>query len=82
MNSMTWESGPNTIDRPRPAVSHEVLGRVERPGPVTPPVGVEGARAPRGGVAFASGRTPRRPHVMHVLDDEPHAPHVAHAEHA
>ena len=86
MNSVTGESGPVIIDRPRPAVSHEVPGRVERPGPVTPPVGLEGARAPCGGVAFgsfANGRTPRRPHVMHVLDDEPHdAPHVAHAEHA
>ena len=74
MNSVTGESGPVSIDRPRPAVSHEVPGRVERPGPVTPPVGLEGARAPCGGVAFANGRTPRRPHVMHVLDDEPHAP--------
>ena len=86
MNSVTRESGPISIDRPRPAVSHEVPGRVERPGPVTPSVGLEGARAPCGGVAFrvafANGRTPRRPHVMHVLDDEPHAPHVAHAEHA
>ena len=82
MNSVTGESGPVNIDRPRPAISHEVPGRVERPGPVTPPVGLEGARAPCGGVAFANGRTPRRPHVMHVLDDEPHAPHVARAEHA
>ena len=82
MNSVTGESGPVNIDRPRPAISHEVPGRVERRGPVTPPVGLEGARAPCGGVAFANGRTPRRPHVMHLLDDEPHAPHVAHAEHA
>ena len=82
MNSVTGKSGPVSIDRPRPALSHEVPGRVERPGPVTPPVGLEGARTPCGGVAFANGRTPRRPHVMHVLDDEPHAPHVAHAEHA
>ena len=82
MNSVTGESGPVSIDRPRPAVSHEVPGRVERPGPVTPPAGLEGARAPCGRVAFADGRTPRRPHVMHVLDDEPNAPHVAHAEHA
>ena len=82
MNSVTEESGPVNIDRPRPAISHEVPGRVERRGPVMPPVGLEGARAPCGGVAFADGRTPRRPHVMHVLDDEPHAPHVAHAEHA
>ena len=71
MNSVTGESGPISIDRPRPAVSHEVPDCVERPGPVTPPVGLEGARAPCGGVAFANGRTPRRPHVMHVLDDEP-----------
>ena len=83
MNSVTEESNPVSLDRPRPAVSHEVPGRVERPGPVTPPVGLGGARAaPCGGVAFANGRTPRRPHVMHVLDDEPDAPHVAHAEHA
>ena len=82
MNSVTGESCHVSIDRPRPAVSHEVLGRVERPGPVTPTVGLEGARAPCGRVAFADGRTPRRPHVMHVLDDEPGAPHVAHAEHA
>ena len=52
MNSVTGESGPVSIDRPRPAISHEVPGRVERPGPVTPPVGLEGARAPCGGVAF------------------------------
>jgi hypothetical protein len=52
MNSVTGESGPVNIGRPRPAISHEVPGRVERPGPVTP-VGLEGARAPRGGVAFA-----------------------------
>jgi hypothetical protein len=44
MNSLTRESGPVSIDRPRPAVSHEVPGRVERPGPVMPPVGLEGAR--------------------------------------
>ena len=81
MNSVTGESDPVSIDRPRPAISHEVPGRVERPGPVTPLVGLEGARA-CGRVAFANGRTPRRPHVMHVLDDEPNAPHVAHAEHA
>ena len=59
MNSVTGESGPVSIDRPRPAISHEVPGRVERPGPVTPPVGLEGARAPCGEVAFASERTPR-----------------------
>ena len=41
MNSVTGESGPVSIDRPRPAISHEVPGRVERPGPVTPPVGLE-----------------------------------------
>jgi hypothetical protein len=37
MNSVTGESGPVSIDRPRPAVSHELLGRVERPGLVTHP---------------------------------------------
>jgi hypothetical protein len=52
MNSVTGESGPVNIDRPRPAISHEVPGRVERRGPVTPPVGLEGVRAPCGGVAF------------------------------
>ena len=51
MNSVTGESGPVSIDRPRPAISHEVPGRVEQPGPVTPPVGLQGARAPCGGVA-------------------------------
>ena len=82
MNSVTGESGPVNTDRLRPAVSHEVPGRVERPGPVTPPVGLEGARAPCGEVAFASERTPRRQRVLHVLHDGPHAPHVAHAQHA
>ena len=82
MNSVTGESGPVSTDRPRPAISQEVPGHVERPGPVTPPMGLEGACALCGEVAFANGRTPRRPHVMHVLDDEPHAPHVAHAKHA
>ena len=33
MNSVTGESGPVSIDRPRPAISHEVPGRVERPAP-------------------------------------------------
>jgi hypothetical protein len=28
MNSLTGESGPVSIDRPRPAFSHEVPGRV------------------------------------------------------
>ena len=32
MNSVTGESGPVSIDRPRPAISHEVPGRVEQPG--------------------------------------------------
>jgi hypothetical protein len=45
MNSTTGESGPVNTDRPKLAVSHEVPGCVERPGPVTPPVGLEG-RAP------------------------------------
>jgi hypothetical protein len=42
MNSVTGESGPVSLDRPRPAISHEVPGRVEQPGPVTPPVGLQG----------------------------------------
>jgi hypothetical protein len=82
MNSVTGESGPVNTDRPKPAVSHEAPGRVEWPGPVTPPVGSEGAHAPCGEVAFASGRTPRRQCVLHVLHDGPHAPHATHAEHA
>ena len=43
MNSVTGESGPVNTDRPKTAVSHEVPDRFERPGPVTPPVGLEGA---------------------------------------
>ena len=69
----------------QPLATRSPAARVERPGPVTPPVGSEGAHAPCGEVAFASGRTPRRQHVLHVLHDGrhgPHAPHVAHAEHA
>ena len=59
MNSVTGESGPVSIDRPRPAISHEVPGRVERPGPVTPPVGLEGARAPCGSIKFSILLHPR-----------------------
>ena len=82
MNSVTGELGPVNTDRPKPIVSDEVSDHVERPGPVTPSVGSEGAHAPCGEVAFASERTPRRQRVLHVLHDGPHAPHVAHAQHA
>jgi hypothetical protein len=71
MNSVTGESGPVNTDRPKPIVSHKhkVPDRVEWPGPVTPLVGSEGAHAPCGEVAFASGRTPRRQRVLHMLHD-------------
>ena len=67
MNSATGESGPVNTDRQKPAFSHEVPGRVEWPGPVTPPVGLEGAHASCGEVAFESGRTPRRQRVRSVI---------------
>jgi hypothetical protein len=59
MNSVTGESGLVSTDRPRPAVSHEVPGRVERPGPVTLRwLGARGRAPPCGDVAFANGWTP------------------------
>ena len=55
MDSVTGESGPISTDRSRPAVSHEVPGRVERLGPMTSPGGLRGGGARilwRGGVFF------------------------------
>jgi hypothetical protein len=53
MNSVTGESGPVNTDRPKLAVSHEVPGRVERPGPARDSSGGLGGGARplwRGGV--------------------------------
>jgi hypothetical protein len=52
MNSVTGESAPVNTDRPKPAVSHEVPGRVERPGPRDSSGGLGGGACPlwRGGV--------------------------------